>query len=67
MEKKMGMFEKRHYQAIAEVVASFGVDQKLEPPTEIELVARALAAMFSKDNPNFKREKFLKACGMEEG
>ena len=60
----MSIFEKRHYQAIAEVLKAFNVDMN-EAPSEIELTARALAAMFLHDNPNFDREKFLKACGME--
>ncbi len=61
----MGIFERSHYQAIAE---EFSVYMRLcDDPEEIVGMANYLGMMFAKDNPNFKKEKFLKACGMEEG
>lgn len=65
----MGMFGRIHYQAIAEVFASRSADTY---QTHDEFVVDCslvedFCDMFEKDNPNFEREKFLKACGMEEG
>jgi len=69
----MGIFERRHYQAIAEVVCEELKELKranyravTSYVCELEDFAEHLAQMFSRDNPNFKRERFLKACGMEE-
>ena len=60
----MTIFERRHHQAIAEEFKecreSCGFDH-----IEVEAVARSFTDMFLHDNPNFNREKFLKACGME--
>lgn len=60
----MTLFTRRHYQAIAEEFKgcreSAGFDH-----VEVEAVVAAFVDMFLRDNPNFNREKFLKACGME--
>ena len=61
----MGMFERRHYEAIAEVLNNCFVWHM--NGAEVKFTAHELANKFQKDNPNFEREKFLKACGMEEG
>ncbi len=60
----MAIFERRHYQAIAEELAD--CYKCANYPHELERVARNFALMFEKDNSNFKEERFLKACGMEE-
>ena len=65
----MGIFGTRHYQAIAEV---FALRNASNLQTHDEFVvdcdlAETFCEMFSRDNPNFEKEKFLKVCGMEEG
>lgn len=61
------MFQKRHYEAIAAVLNTLQLDG--DPKRDLELmsqVAVALATMFSRDNPDFKWDKFLKACGVSQ-
>ena len=50
------MFQRRHYTKIAEVLAETKPDS-----TTLEY----LMQMFEKDNPNFNRGRFLKACKVE--
>tara|TARA_R100001015_G_C4467901_1_gene52570 strand:- start:102 stop:272 length:171 start_codon:yes stop_codon:yes gene_type:complete len=50
------MFQRRHYTKIAEVLAETKPDS-----TTLEY----LIQMFEKDNPNFNRGRFLKACEVE--
>jgi len=59
----MSIFTRRHYQAIAEELHI----EQLYPQDQgpVAEILHDLCRMFSKDNPNFDREKFLKACGME--
>ena len=63
----MSIFARQHYQAIAEVFATKTADVY---STHSEYIAACNLAedfcdMFLLDNPNFNRERFLKACGME--
>lgn len=63
----MSIFTRRHYQAIAEV---FALRNASFHQTHDEFVvdcdlAETVCEMFRLDNPNFNREEFLKACGME--
>ncbi|KKM21706.1 hypothetical protein LCGC14_1632790 [marine sediment metagenome] len=60
----MAIFERRHYQVIAKIIESVWNDR--DPGIESEAIAHKLADRFSQDNPNFSRERFLKACGMED-
>ena len=64
----MSIFTGPHYQAIAEVIAKRR-EHALVISAETHGVLRCLTEDFvrklEKDNPNFDREKFLKACGME--
>lgn len=41
--------------------------QLIRPDSFIMLdeIARAMADIFQDDNPNFNRDRFLKACGIE--
>ena len=48
-------FSRQHYNAIANIIANS--ESKKE-------IAYALADIFSKDNPLFKRNKFLQAAGI---
>ena len=61
----MSIFTRRHYQAIAEVIADTKISHFNEGLFAIQEVTEDFCDMFSRDNPNFNREKFLKACGME--
>ncbi len=59
----MPIFARQHYQAIAEelhIKQWNDQDQGLV----VEIIC-SLCQMLLHDNPNFNREKFLKACGME--
>ena len=63
----MAIFQRRHYQAIAEVLQEC---HRLAPDPysarTVYDVKQSLAQMLSRDNPDFSRERFLKACRMEE-
>lgn len=53
---KQPMFQKRHYEFLASVLAEYGRQ-------DISLkMARALKA----DNPNFNYDRFLTACGVDD-
>ncbi len=67
-------FQSRHHEAIAEVIrnhrladtTSFGIGRELYNTIQSNTMAHlasTLADMFEKDNPNFKREKFIRRCG----
>ena len=69
----MNMFSKRHYQAIADVLKlSSEENQKSDDNYkfgalgETRIIAHRLAAKFQADNPDFDRERFLKACGLSD-
>lgn len=51
---------KRHYEAVAAVMASCR-----ERPTWADIVLE-FARRFAQDNPRFNRSKFLKACDYDE-
>ena len=56
------LFSTRHYEAIAAVI-------ERELPMyyqSIRDVAYRMADLFAGDNPRFNRERFLKACGIQE-
>ena len=62
---------KKDYEMIATAISvnyEIAIKHKHERPTPdfaIELVANTLAGIFKEDNARFDKEKFLKACGME--
>ena len=51
---------KKHFIAIANVVKTNGYD-----PYTRGAIAKGLADEFAKFNPNFDRDRFLAACGVE--
>lgn len=56
-------FSRQHYESIARILkndAQPGVDAE----TLVQDIAEDLADLFAQDNPNFDREKFLKAAGI---
>jgi hypothetical protein len=58
------LFERRHYKAIAQLLHDVGgATTALGHPW---WVAEDFAKMFATDNPNFKRELFMKAVGPPE-
>lgn len=57
----MSMFQTRHYDTIAKVLANTS-PHWMEQISAWEETRDALADMFQKDNVNFKRGKFLEAC-----
>ncbi len=65
----MTIFTRLHYQTIAETVAetrrTYIAVRAYSALDGAECLVRNLCATFLRDNPNFDREKFLKACGME--
>jgi hypothetical protein len=58
------MFSKRHYEWLAQWISNELPDACTE--AERVLVARHLALELEKHNPNFNRERFLKACNIGE-
>lgn len=56
---KRPMFTRRHYEAIAATIKAHDW-----PPILVHDVIRVFARMFEDDNLNFKRGKFLDACGV---
>jgi len=64
------MFSKRHYKAIAEVIATNRLMANTDSNTERKELALAvvdcieydLADLFTQDNPLFNREKFIQTC-----
>lgn len=60
----MSIFARRHYQAIAEVLTN--CYWSAANPREVINTVEAIASMLARDNPNFNRDRFLKACGMEK-
>lgn len=49
---------RKHFEAIAAII-----DAQRDIGVEIQGTANELAAFFATENPNFDRERFLKACG----
>lgn len=65
------MFERRHYQAIADVInkahetidwGECNPDRNIHYHAAVDMVQGLFAAMLGSDNPNFDRPKFNKAC-----
>lgn len=63
------MFTKQHYEAIAEIIHKRTPRKdrigQLVPNETAVLIAADLADYFIQDNPQFDRERFLSACGIE--
>lgn len=60
-------FQRRHYQAIAEVLI-LSVNSQAHLFAELsarELIDR-FADLFSRDNPRFDKDRFLSACGLTD-
>ena len=57
-------FQRRHYQFVADVLRKSVDKHGYESETAV-LIADEFATRFKRDNPNFKVDTFLKACGLE--
>ena len=76
-ERNKPLFNKRHYEAIAEVISDpantidltvndSGDGNELSccsKPSVVALIMR-MERMFESDNPNFDRVRFIEACGL---
>lgn len=60
----MAIFTTKHYVTIAEHLLSRRWQYENDRLYWVEI--QAYADMFITDNPQFKRQKFYKACGVEE-
>ena len=61
----MAKFGKRHYEAIALAVQDtlkYGLEDPEEQGSGVRALAGGLAEMFARDNPQFKPDRFLRAC-----
>lgn len=65
-------FQRRHYEFVAKVLydACQECSDEYTPPKQEQdffdqthFIAAKFAEQFGNDNPNFKRERFMKACG----
>lgn len=65
----MPKFERRHYEAIADVINDTLFHTSLEVTERfgVSALAEDLALMFRDDNPNFNREKFIDRCTKDVG
>lgn len=60
------MMTRKHYKMIANAINCVGYFRDMccyETKAEI---SKTIAAELAKDNPKFNRDKFLKACGVDE-
>jgi hypothetical protein len=58
----MSIFQRRHYEAIATAMQWATQQADANVIEGVNLVIRNAAAMLIKDNPQFDRDRFLRAC-----
>jgi len=67
---KKPMFSKRHYEKIAEILRECTPEpnfiMSVSATLQHEGLIKVFASEFKADNPNFKPDKFLRACGIED-
>ena len=65
------MFNKRHYEAIAEVITRNFCDPNkgvlFEENPDYGMFQVELCELFERDNPNFNRARFVEACSIRNG
>lgn len=59
----MSIFSKKHYEFLSNTIRDHVRFPSPDLGTETDFVVKTFADAFEKENPNFNREKFLKACG----
>ena len=60
------MITKKHYKAIAEILKKV-TDENQDVVTTlwaVNEIVEKLTIFFKSDNPNFNKDKFIKACGL---
>lgn len=57
----MAVFQRRHYELIAETISN-SRDLNVAGITAKMAAVRALAETFAEDNPHFDRDRFIEAC-----
>lgn len=60
----MPTIQRRHYEAIARIIAE--MDSSGDNHTVQVEVAKHFASELRYTNPNFNRDRFLKACGVQD-
>lgn len=55
---------RKHFQAIADVLR-FATERHAGDPCTRDQIAREMADFLATQNPNFKRTRFLDACGVD--
>lgn len=61
----MASFQKRHYQAIAAIIAE-AMTTDLSGLSQAEYIHREMANYFARDNERFNRDTFAAACRGED-
>jgi hypothetical protein len=61
--QKLPRSSKRHYEAIALALQDARMHLRCDAINQQECVLRMLADMFAADNSQFKRQRFIAACG----
>jgi hypothetical protein len=61
----MAKYGRSLYAEIAHIIQGVATHEQGDPAT-VALSITALADFFEADNPRFNRDKFLRACGIEE-
>ena len=56
---------RKHYVAIAEIIANNEFSHTTGGHNAIIAMANSMADYFKQDNPKFQPERFLTACGIE--
>lgn len=58
------MFQQRHFVFVADLIRNAPYSTENEVAFQRQRWASHFADAFARDNPRFKRDKFLKACGV---
>ena len=62
-------YQKRHYEDVAEILKAHLDSTRKDGyhHKTMDSIVREFSLMFEDDNPLFDRERFLEACGLEQG
>jgi hypothetical protein len=59
----MAGMSKRHFEGLADVIDTARAAQLTTPKDAVHAIALELAIFCARENPQFDRARFLKACG----
>lgn len=62
----MPTMQRRHYETIARIIRDLGQPSEGYALYHPSQVAKHFASALSPTNPNFNRDRFLKACGVQD-